>query len=112
MNTNLSSLNVIATILKEAILSQKVIKNHLIKEPFLSSGSTYLYPMEMYSRDCEVFVDSGKRNYFKIALQKICSKNKHLFKDAYFCNMFGETHSFIRFVYSDTLKDKLEGINH
>lgn len=112
MNTNLISLNEIANILKETILSQKVIKNHLIKQQYLCGGSTYQYPIELYSRDCEVFVDSGKRNYFKIALQKICSKNKHLFKDAYFCNMFGETNSFIRFVYSDTLKDKLEQIIH
>lgn len=86
-----------------AILESDAIRKHIIEHPWISGSSTNVYPINLGVNDVEVQMDSGNRNYYNKAIQRLVVRNPHLFKDGYFCKSDGSCPSFIRLKYSDAL---------
>lgn len=91
-----------------AILENDTIHKHIIDHYWVSGSSTIVYPINLGVNDVEVQMDSGNRNYYNKAIQRLVVNNPHLFKDGYFCKSDGSCPSFIRLKYSDTLLERIK----
>ena len=90
------------------ILGEETIHKHIIEYNWVSGSSTIVYPINIGITDVEVQMDSGNRNYYNKAIQRLVAHNPHIFKNGYFCKTDGSCPSFIRLVYSDEF---LQGIS-
>ena len=101
-NPNLENINDdIVKRIYSAILEEDAIHKHIIDYNWVSGTSTTIYPINISMTDVEVQMDSGNRNYYNKAIQRLVVHNSHIFKDGYFCKPNGSHPSFIRLVYSD-----------
>ena len=101
-NSNLEDIkdNIVRSIYS-AILEEKTIHKHIIEDTLVINSSRIVYPIRVGATDVEVRVDSGNRNYYNKAIQRLVVHNPHLFKNGYFCKSDGSFPSFIRLEYSD-----------
>lgn len=85
-----------------AILEEDAIHKHIIDYTFVTNSSRIVHPINIGMTDVEVQMDSGNRNYYNKAIQRLVVHNSHIFKNGYFCKSDGSCPSFIRLEYSDT----------
>lgn len=101
-NPNLDNISdAAARSIYSAILGEETIHKHIIEYNWVSGSSSIIYPINIGITDVEVQVNSGNRNYYSKAIQRLVAHNPHIFKDGYFCKTDGSCPSFIRLVYSD-----------
>lgn len=84
------------------ILEEETIHKHIIEYNWLSGSSIIVSPIMIGMTDVKIQVDSGNRNYYNKAIQRLVVHNSHIFKNGYFCKSDGSCPSFIRLEYSDT----------
>lgn len=91
-----------------AILANKTIQKHTLPYSWISGSSMEVFPINLCLNSVEVQMDSGNRNYYIKAIQKVVENNPQLFKKGYFCKSDGSCPSYIRFAYSDDLMKRIE----
>lgn len=96
----------------DACQSNNVIQKHTIDYTWTSGSSTEVYPIMVYPYDVEIQVDTNNSSYFNKAIKRILAVYPHLFKDGYFCKSDGSCPSYIRFLYSDILLERIKNKNN
>ncbi len=108
-NPNLDNIkDAIAKDVYTAILANKTIQKHTIPYTFFSGSSVEVYPITLWGNSVEVHLDSGNRNYYNTAIQKVVENNPNLFSRGYFCKSDGSCPSFLRFMYSEALLERIK----
>lgn len=108
-NPDLSQIkDAIAKDVYTAILSNKTIQKHTTPYTFFSGCSTEVYPITLWGNSVEVHLDSGNRNFYHKAIQKVVENNPQLFSRGYFCTSDGSYPSFLRFIYSEALLERIK----
>lgn len=101
---------IVDPIIKEiytTILNNKTIQKHTIDYSYFNGCKEY-FPINTYTDHVEVFVDSGKRNYYEKAIEKLINNNKNIFNDGKFCPSDGSVPSYITFTYSEQFLKRYE----
>ena len=111
-NPNLNNIsdNIVRSIYS-AILGEETIHKHIIEYNWVSGSSTIVYPINIGITDVEVRINSGNRNYYNKAIQRLVANNLHIFKNGYFCKTDGSCPSFIRLEYSDEFLQRIFKLN-
>jgi hypothetical protein len=90
-----------------AILANRTIQKHTISYTWYAGSSIEVYPIDINPTSVEVYVDSGKRNYYSNAIPSIVNSNADLFCKGWFHPSDGSCPSYIVFTYSDALLKRI-----
>lgn len=81
----------------KALMSERVIVNHIINYSWMSGCCTEVQPIMITRQNVEIFLDSDVEKHFAKAIGRMLGKYPNIFKDGYFVRSDGSCPSSIRF---------------